>query len=224
MITDIVIPVRDQLQYTESICRQLSNMDGWRHCWVFDNGSEDDTWEWLKQWCKGMPKFSCIPAKGLNIYEMWDWGFDAASNADHLLYLNNDVELHPSTIVALNAALESQDSNWIAYPDYNCPEQFGNMCNYRVTSGTYRHGGMSGFCFMIKRNKIDWSPLVDPAFKLWYGDDDIAFEVAARHGRQVRVVGLPIVHIGQATTNAHPELFEHIPRDREAFVAKWGNR
>lgn len=222
MVTQIVIPVRDQLQYTQSIVKQLKTMDGWDHCWIFDNGSIDDTWFWLKGWVRENPRFSVLSAEGKTIYEMWDWGFYTSRLADHILFLNNDIEMEPETITALNTALDSADDIWIAYPDYSSNIKMNHLCNYKTTHGTFRHGGMSGFCFMIKRRKIDWEPLVDPGFKLWYGDDDVAFEVEARGGRQVRVIGLPIHHVQSATVNQHPELLELIPSDRERFIEKWG--
>lgn len=221
MVTDIVIPVRDQLHLTQAICEQLKDMDGWNHCWILDNGSVDNTWEWLRQWCLDNPKFSALPAKGKTIYEMWDWGFTCSRYADHVLFLNNDLELHPSTILALSQALEAYESNVIAYPDYNAVVQFGNMCNYRVTSGTYRHGGMSGFCFMLKRSWVDWEPLVDPRFVWWGGDDDLAFNIEARHGRQVRVIGLPIVHYHGATAVNH-DLEATKVADWQYLMEKWG--
>lgn len=226
MSVDIVIPVRGQLPLTQSIVEQLQNMEGWNHCWILDNGKgEDDTWDWLQNIIKIYKKFTPLPAAGMTIYEMWDKGFYCSRFVDNVLFLNNDVKLHPRTITALNQALESDAKIGIAYPDYNCQRAFGGLCNYRITSGTFRHGGMSGYCFMLKRAAVKWGPpLIDPSFKLWYGDDDIAFEVERAGYKQARVVGLPIEHIGQATTNAHPEVMEHIPRDREAFIAKWGNR
>lgn len=221
MVTDIVIPVRDQLHFTQAIVKQLKEMDGWNHCWIFDNGSVDETFDWLQGWCNENAKFTVLPAPGNTIYEMWDWGLYCSRFADHVLFLNNDLELHPSTILALNAALEAFPSNGIAYPDYNAPVQFGNMCNYRVTSGTYRHGGMSGFCFMLKRSVVDWEPLVDPQFVWWGGDDDIAFNVEARHYRQVRVVGLPVVHYLEGTARHH-DLGAQKGKDLQAVIDKWG--
>lgn len=222
MVVDIVIPVRGQLHLTQSILAQLESMEGWNHCWILDNGKgEDDTWDWLKDWSLSHKKFTPLPAKGMTIYEMWDKGFHCSRFADHVLFLNNDVELHPSTIVALSNALEAYPTNGIAYPDYNSPVQFGNMCNLRVTSGTYRHGGMSGFCFMLKRIVVDWSPLVDPQFIWWGGDDDIAFNVEARHYRQVRVIGLPIVHLHEGTAQHH-DLGAQKGKDLQAVIDKWG--
>lgn len=222
MTTDIVIPVRDQLQYTESIVMQLEKMEGWNHCWIFDNGSVDETWDWLKTWSLYHPKFSILPAEGKTIYEIWDFGFVTSRFADHVLYLNNDVKLHPETIIWLNQALEAQDDHWIAYPDYNAhPNNRGRYCNYRYTAGTYRHGGMSGYCFMLKQKKITWSPLVDLDFQWWAGDDDLAFNVEKHGGRQVRVVGLPIEHVNEGTARFH-NLGEQKAADLKRCIEKWG--
>lgn len=223
MVTQIVIPVRDQLHLTQSIVQQLKDMGGWDHCWIFDNGSIDDTRPWIKQWCLDNPKFSWLPADGKTIYEMWDWGFTCSRYADHVLFLNNDLELHPSTVLALSQALASRDDYWIAYPDYNrnLGNPMKNMCNYIETSGTYRHGGMSGFCFMLKTKMVDWDPLVDPRFVWWGGDDDIAFEVEARGGRQIRVLGLPIEHMNEGTARHH-DLGIQKATDLKAVIEKWG--
>lgn len=222
-VTDIVIPVRDQLHLTQSIVNQLTNMQGWNHCWIFDNGSKDNTWSWLREWCDEHPRFSRLPAEGETIYSMWDWGYNCARFSDHVLFLNNDVALHPATIIALNNALDTDDTYWIAYPDYDWRDQNGmlNLCNFKVTQGTYRHGGMSGYCFMLKTKKVDWSPLVDPRFIHWGGDDDIAFEVEARGGRQVRVVGLPIEHMNEGTAR-HFDLGAQKAADLKAVIEKWG--
>jgi len=219
-VVDIVIPVRDQLHYTQSIVKQIKEMKGWNHVWILDNGSIDDTYEWLKGWCYHNPRFSRLPAEGATIYEMWDWGFYCARFADYVLFLNNDVVLHPSTIVALSAALKADDKNWIAYPDYNAKAPYGHHCNYKVTHGTYRHGGMCGYCFMLKRQKVEWTPLVDPQFGWWCGDDDIAFEVESRGGRQVRVVGLPIEHVNEGTARHH-NLGAQKAEDMRRCLEKW---
>lgn len=222
MVTDIIIPVRDQLELTQQIVQQLEHMTGWDHCWILDNGSVDDTWEWLTN--EGLSShFTPISTTEWTIYEMWDWGFDRSyhSDSDNVLFLNNDVKLHPATITALNNALNSSDDIWIAYPDYNASSPYGQFCNYRCTKGTYRHGGMSGFCFMLKTKKVDWSPLVDPQFIWWGGDDDIAFNVEARGGRQVRVVGLPIEHMNEGTARHH-DLGAQKAADLKAVIEKWG--
>ena len=222
MVTNIVIPVRDQLQYTKAITEQLKYMDGWDHCWILDNGSTFETVDYLTNLCFNFPRFTQLPARDKTIYEMWDWGFTCSRFSDHVLFLNNDVVLHENTITDLNQALESNDDFWLAYPDYTwVGEAMRHRCNYKVTSGTFRHGGMSGFCFMLKTKKVGWKPLVDPRFVWWGGDDDIAFEVEARGGKQIRVVGLPIEHVNEGTARHH-ELGAQKAADLNAVIEKWG--
>lgn len=225
MVTHIVIPVRNQLEFTKSVTQQLKSMPGWEKCFIFDNGSVDDTPSFLEQLSSDFPRFIPINAEGKTIYEMWDWGFNLAEGADHVLFLNNDLEMHPQTIVHLNKALASNDNVWISYPDYSIkvtyPGFAGDLTNYKITRGTFRHGGMSGFCFMLKKSKINWSPLVDPQFIWWGGDDDIAFEVEKRGGQQVRVLSLPLTHLIEGTARHH-DLGAQKAKDLKAVIRKWG--
>lgn len=216
MVTNVVIPVKNEIHFTQSVVNQLKEMGGWNHCWIFDNGSTDGTKDWIEK--EAGPRFTCLPAPQKTIYEMWDWGFYCSRFADHVLFLNNDITMHSSTIAALNTYLSVNDKYWISYPDYSC-KIYGKLST-KITKGTYRHGGMSGFCFMLKRNKITWNPLVDPQFIWWGGDDDIAFEVEKRGGQQIRVVGLPIQHLGEGTARNY-RLGEQKKKDLDAVKKKW---
>lgn len=69
-----------------------------------------------------------------------------------------------------------------------------------------------------------WSYLVDPTYKLWYGDDDLAFSVERAGYKQARLSGWPLDHIGQATINTHSEVCESIPADKAHFERTWGKR
>ena len=220
--THIVIPVRDQIHLTQSMVEQLIGQPGWDKCWIFDNGSEDDTWQYLMEVSEQVPEIIPMSAATMGIYEMWDGGFHLAkiAGAEYVAILNNDLVLQPNTIQILKNALAYNKQAWIAYPDYNQQENAGNI-NYRTTKGTYRHGGMSGFCFMLRTEPIDWTPLVDPIFKWWGGDDDIAFNVEAKGGEQVRVVGLGVEHLMEGTARHH-DLGRQKSADMLSIFKKWG--
>lgn len=221
VVAHIVIPVRDQLHLTRSIVDQLDQQVGWEKCWIFDNGSEDGTWDYLTELNDSNRRFHPIKAKGSGIYDMWGEGYKVAKavGARYVGIFNNDLTLAPNTIDSLKDALAYNAHAWISYPDYDAP---GNApIGHRVTTGTYRHGGMSGFCFMLKTEPIDWEPLVDPQFKWWGGDDDIAFEVEKRGGQQVRVLGLPVTHLMEGTARHH-DLGVQKGVDLEAVIKKWG--
>lgn len=219
--THIVIPVRDQMYLTQNMVQNLKDQIGWDKCWIFDNGSIDKTWDYLISTQEQDSRFWPVRATGDGIYDMWDSGFTIAKHegAGKVAIFNNDLNLFPNTIQALNNALDYNTDAWIAYPDYNAESP--GAIDYRFTSGTYRHGGMSGFCFMLRAEKVDWSPLVDPVFKWYGGDDDIAFEVEARGGKQVRVMGLPVEHMHEGTARHH-DLGHQKHADMQAIFQKWG--
>ena len=219
--THLVIPVRDQMNITIGMLNQLHEQPGWDKCWIFDNGSVDGTWDFLIEAQKHDPRFHPVAAAGAGIYDMWDGGFTLAKRvgAEFVGIFNNDLTLSPDTIQILKTALQHNVSAWIAYPDYNAT--YPGPVHYQRTQGTYRHGGMSGFCFMLRAGAIDWEPLVDPQFKWWGGDDDIAFEVQARGGEQIRVLGLPVHHMMEGTARHH-DLGAQKGADLKAVIAKWG--
>jgi hypothetical protein len=221
MSTHIVIPVRDQVHITQSIVEQIQEQSGWQKLWIFDNGSVDNTWDYLMGVNSEDPRVIPISAFDEGIYDMWDEGFRVARHdgADYVAILNNDLTLFPNTFELLNQTLDNYSTVWIAYPDYNATVPSAN--SVRVTSGTYRHGGMSGFCFMLRAAPIDWEPLVDPRFKWWGGDDDIAFEVESRGGVQIRVVGLPVGHLHEGTARHH-DLGNQKGLDMRSIYEKWG--
>jgi len=221
MTTHIVIPVRDQRPITQSIIEQIHQQSGWDKLWIFDNGSEDSTWDYLMDVNASDPRICPINASGAGIYDMWDEGFRVARHdgADYVAIFNNDLTLFPNTFKILNQTLDNYSTAWIVYPDYNASVPGEN--SVRVTSGTYRHGGMSGFCFMLRASSIDWSPLVDPRFIWWGGDDDIAFEVESRGGVQLRVMGLPVEHLHEGTARHH-DLGNQKGLDMQAIFNKWG--
>lgn len=224
MSVHVVIPVRDQVSLTASVCEQLGDQAGWETCWIFDNGSTDGTAEYLARLTARDPRFRRVWAPEWGIYQMWGQGliFASGHGADRVLFLNNDVILAPGTVDALTVALDADPLNWLAYPDYDLPAEGGYFPALRTTAGTYRSGGMCGFAFMLEVAPVVWEPLIDPRFGWWCGDDDLAFTVEAMGGRQVRVEGLGITHLNEATARLYPELHEQKARDLALCVEKWG--
>lgn len=224
MTTHIVIPVRDQADLTESICEQLLRQDGWGAAWIFDNGSTDRTWHYLHQIQQKDRRFFPMVGHAMGIYEMWDAGLRCSrwSGADNVAFLNNDLELAPNTISSMANVLDQNSSVGAVYPDYDLSVASGSVYSgLRYTSGTYRHGGMSGFCFMLRAAAVDWAPLVDPRFEWWGGDDDIAFNLEDRAWTQARLEGLPVDHLHEGTARHH-DLGAVKSADMARIIDKWG--
>lgn len=224
MVTHIVMPVRNQQHLTRSICDQLQEMSGWDRCWIMDNGSIDSTARYLKELCGSDDRFTDVQAGGRLIYEMWNQGFGAArgTGADYVAIINNDLDLSPDLFTSANTAMLSDTKLGVVYPDYDlevagCAEWSG----LRYTAGTYRHGGMSGFCFMLRSVAVDWAPLVDPRFLWWGGDDDIAFNLEARGWLQARLEGQAVDHLHEGTARHH-DLGETKAADMARIIEKWG--
>lgn len=222
-MTHVVVPVRDQCALTMTIVEQLREYGGFDRAWMFDNGSTDATPDYLREVRTLDSRFTTVDAPGDTIYEMWGRGLGLARahDADHVAILNNDLVLAPGTLQALSGALDRHPDLWVTYPDYDRRVAQGvGETALRRTSGTYRHGGMCGYAFMLNVAHITWEPLIDPHLTWWAGDDDLAFEIEERGGGQGRVVGLPVDHLGGATSAVHPQ--PSAGADLEYVIAKWG--
>lgn len=218
MSTSIVIPVRDEVHYTQSIVAQILCEQGWDRCIIFDNGSVDETKEFLA----GLDeRFVIVDAAGMGIYEMWRCGLDVATE-DYVAILNNDIIIAPGTFEVLNKILDDDQRVWIAYPDHRRTIAQGVALNgIEFTKGTYRHGGMCGWAFMVRRERMDWRPWVDPQLRWWGGDDDIVFTVEKRGGLMARAVGLPVDHYLEGTARFHDWLHEQKRKDLAYLRKKW---
>lgn len=222
--TVLVIPVKDRLDMTVSIVHQLQAQPGWDACYVYDNGSAGPTRRFLETTAENDDRFTIVSTPDLNVNEMWTDGFERARREYpgtlNVGVLNNDVRLAPNALEQLAVALRSRVELVLTYPDYRAKP--GHLGHLTVTQGTYRHGGMVGWCFMLAADRVTWTPLVDPQFKFWCGDDDIAFEAEAAGGQQARVDGVVVEHLGGATTVEHPEMSVSAGVDLELCLAKWG--
>ena len=224
--TVVVVPVKDQLDYTQSIITQLRYQPGWDELLAFDNGSATPTRRVLDQAAEEDERIHVVPAKFDGIYAMWSRGVAIAKRnhpgAVNVLLLNNDVILANRTVEVLASALRGNDYG-ITYPDYQWDAQHAPASiNVMETHGTYRHGGMSGYCFMLAAELVVWEPLVDPQFRWWCGDDDIAFQMEAYGHKQGRVLGLGIDHVNEGTARHHAWPHEHKAADMQRCLTKWG--
>lgn len=200
----VVVPVRDQWPYTRAIVDQVL-AEPVASLTVMDNGSTDGTAERLAR--IDDPRLTVLHRPGAGLHEMWNEGWRRVlPGPAALAVLNNDVVLAPATLTRLRDALYAEDDRWVAYPDHRRRLQDGDEADGTVTAteGTFAQGGMSGFCFMLRAEAHEAGlPFFDEGFRWWFGDDDLVRNVR-RAGRQVvRVDGLPVEHVQEATARSH---------------------
>lgn len=227
--THIVVPVLDRLDLTTSLIHQLWNQTGWDRLTVYDNGSAEPTRRYLASVAEADDRITIRRTPKMGIYDMWRDGFDQARKehpgAVNVAILNNDITMAKGTIDHLSAALRSRFEMVLTYPDYDLPYTAApeGPLHIRNTQGTYKNGGMSGWCFMLAADRVTWEPLVNPSFEWWCGDDDIAAQIDAAGGQQGRVEGLGLDHVSEATAATQAWTHEVKPLDLKRFGELWGS-
>lgn len=229
--TFVICPVRDRLELTKAFLANLEQSNDWSRCTILDNGSKPATSTWLAEQRRRLGKrLEVVATDGLSIYEQWNLGFErcrraARGRAFNVLVTNNDVELPPSAIGELAAALASRDDAGVAYPDYDWPMGHGaKVRGHRVTTGVLGDGGMIGACFMLAGERLAWVDaatglVTDTGYRWWFGDNHLAQSIASASLVQLRCVGLPLHHVNEGTARHHPELEAQKHRDRQRWIS-----
>lgn len=234
MSVRVVVPVRNQWALTRRFLLSL-DADDVAGVLVLDNGSTDETATAIRSWqrrdFRGIGrKITRTARPDDSIYAMWNHGFEWACkrSADECFVLvsNNDVELPPGALAALRAPLRDLDGAWVSYPDYDAEwsQEPAGVYDWQATSGVLSDGGLFGACFMLAGHRIPWRPLVtDLSYEWWYGDNHLAEEIEQHGGRQIRVVGLPVLHVNEGTASKLDEsvLYGMKYRDRHRWITRY---
>lgn len=238
-----VIPVLGKwAEFTRPLLEHLRSEDGGvDRVIVLDNGSPKEDWDALRgyaEWANGeddrlMPWLT-VREETAGIYALWNQGFrDAAimtrvpPGPFDVAVLNNDIRLHPGSLTRLQEALRKSEDLWVVSPDPMVPFDRGlGQTRLQRVSGTYRHGGMAGFCFVMKGEVWDDSARwglgpFDEEYLWWYGDDDFAFRVETMGGRIAKDAGVPIHHVSGGSGPPVFDLDDAIARDRTTFAKTW---
>lgn len=235
MRTVVVIPVKDEPNLACNVIATAAKEPD-TCVWVFDNGSTADT-------RTALDEFECETvgiheAAGMGLYQMWDAAWSLAhlqANGEpyNIAFLNSDVDFASGTLAVLSAALRQAPMNLACVcPDYNV--RVGNLSEskaweswsscIKLVKGSYRHGGICGWCFMVRGELYGEGVRLDTSYEIWAGDDDLFFQIE-RAGYCLGIVtGLPLDHVGSATLRHYPELAARKGADMEKLRAKWGAR
>lgn len=183
---------------------------------VYDNGCPDGFWGPLLGQPIGMPHF--VKAEGLGIYEMWDKALWDAET-DYVAILNDDIRLLPGSLDQFAHALHSDPLLDLVSADYTLTTEHGlHPSGVEYTHGTYRHGGVCGWAFMVRRVTY---PSVGDGYQWWCGDDELVARIT-RNGRRTGIYrGVPVDHQGEASAFTQPWTHEAKARDLATFAARW---
>lgn len=192
---------------------------------ILDNGHRShQALQWLRQTPRAYPKVHVVDAHGWPIHRMWNYGWEWARAQGIEFYgaFNDDITAPAGLVTELAAALRRDHRLWLVSPHWNRPLNQGTDMSgkVRTVTGTQRHGGISGWCWLL-RTDIPVPP-VDETFEWWGGDDDLAFQITLAGGLLGVVEGLPLDHAQETTASRHAWTRDAIERDRVRFCDKYG--
>lgn len=239
-----VIPFKDEFHLTRSIVESINTYD-LKYLQLFNNDSDPDLVAEFKEWfdnnhpdeidanlCNGShgyPAKHCRDASGMGIYQMWNEGIRMAMALSEkedidIAILNNDIVLQPRALKRMSDILRSDPTIGLVYPNYDISVEsslYPATYTTKDTAGTFKDGGMGGFCFMVKAElyRDGLVPLVDENFGWWFGDDFLEMKVREAGYRVCRIMELPVDHLSEATASNGENEWTHPQKDRDA--AHW---
>jgi GT2 family glycosyltransferase len=201
----VVIPVLDQLHYTQQcVASLLAHGVDARSILVVDNGSSDDTPEWLAS----RPEIRSVRNPvNLGCGGAWTQGALLSSASDWVVLLNNDiVTAHDMVRAQLDAAERlglvvvspSLVEGELDYDLAAFPREFAGKM-----SGSVREGWFHGVCFSVRREVFQRIGFPDTD-RLLFGREDAEFLARCkRHRLKVGTVGDALIHhFGSITQSA----------------------
>ena len=221
----VVIPVLDQLLYTERCVHSLlAHGTSAEAILVVDNGSSDDTPEWLA----AHPEIRSLRnAVNLGCGGAWTQGALLAQS-DWVVLLNNDVVVSER---AIDAMLDAADRHGL---DVVSPSLAEGALDYdfdahaaafvQAMRGTLRRGWFHGVCFAVRRSVFEKIGFPDTDRRLG-GREDVEFLVRClRNGVSVGTVGDALLHhFGSITQKAIKlETGQKDLGDRDYFYSRVG--
>lgn len=219
----VVIPFKDEAEMTISVIDQLDREDGFVKLYLYDNGSSEESRLAVSARIESDHRMELIDAAGRGIYEMWNLGWKKALEANpdcYILFLNNDITIGNWFIQSLSWVMDHDHQVGITYPNYDRDvvdgKQMFDSIEYLPTSGTYKDGGMCGWAFLLRGSLSQHGlPFVDENLRWWFGDDFIEMKVRELGYRVVRLLGLPVDHLNEATARNGANEWTHVAKQED---------
>ncbi|HEY3308900.1 MAG TPA: glycosyltransferase family 2 protein [Desulfuromonadaceae bacterium] len=229
MTIAITIPLYNQLHYTKLCIESIGKYAPRDVQLIFvDNASTDGTGDFLSgldNTCSSI----ISNRENLGCAGAWNQGISAASKAEWIIILNNDVIVSPGWIAGLQQAAE----RWSL--DIVSPGIREGAYNYDIESyareyvtqmhATIRRGAAHGICFMVHRRVFDAIGGFDENFRIGQFEDKDFFLRASRAGFRLGTVGCSFLHhFGSVTQDALRKtkvVKPYVIENRAYYNKKW---
>ena len=189
---------------------------------IYDNGHESQEAKDLLR-----KQDRVVDSRGWKLYKMWNEGWKTAyeEGYDAVAVLNDDITLHPQSLEIALQIMKSEPSSGIVGLNYQRQVSSGAdpLAGSRPVRGSYRHGGIGGHAYLIRASTWGVVPPIDESYHLWYGDDELFFNMT-NHGYGLYIaLGAPVDHATSTTLVQFPELIAKTGEDKMLFESKFGN-
>lgn len=220
----VVVPVKDQLELTQSLTSQLLEQGGYTDLVIFDHASETPE---MREWLDARPDVRKVSAE-LGIHDMWNLGIEEAvkrhgGHAD-VLFLNNDLRLGEEFCRRMSSALHSDPQLVAVSANYDGRDGEGVVPVRGICAGRYDgSGGLAGFAFAVRADFLEDYRFPED-MKWFYGDNDLCASAEQAGAWYGIAADAEVEHLdGGGATFAERglELEALYEPDRKAFEAKW---
>ena len=223
---DIVIPVLDQLHYTERCLQTLREHTGLPlHVVVVNNGSKDGTAGFLAT-CDWLEVIANETNRGCAA--AWNQGIRAGSS-DWVVVLNNDVVLPHGWLEGLLDYAEETGTDIVSpgmregKEDYDVESYAREFMS--VMKGTARRGEAHGVCFAVRRRVFERIGYFDENFTIGGSEDTDFFWRAKGAGLTLATTGRSYLHHFGSVTQEYVKATItkrcYGPEHRAYFRTKW---
>ncbi|WP_224753613.1 glycosyltransferase family 2 protein [Paenibacillus terricola] len=237
--TSIIIPTYNQAKYLKSCVESISeHTDLPYEIIIVDNGSTDETAEYLKQ--IGSQVRYRILADNHGFAGAVNIGLMMAKGTT-LLLLNNDTLVTDNWLDNMLACLNSESkigmvgpvTNYISgdqqidvpYTDIVDMYEFARRNNELNSARWIRTDRLVGFCLLFRRELLEKVGYLDEGFEVGnFEDDDYNIRVRLQGYSLVIARDSFIHHFGSVSMKATGQQFESInERNMRFYMSKWGN-
>lgn len=213
-LVSVCIPTIGESPYLPLLVRSLQDDDAVQCIDLYIN--EQDAIERVADLLDN-DKVYLHPAEPRALYPSWNDAIRRARETGvKLAILNDDIALPiPNSI---SRALQVWDEHpEVAVLGFDHTDTIKS--GLRFCRGSYRHGGVPGFAFMVDPTKVVEA---DERFQWWGGDDDIFFH-AERDGHKLARCWVRVQHSAETTASKRSWTHEVRDADRAFMKKKWGD-